>query len=150
MIKIIANGRQLECTTTEEAIAILNHLDAIGRKSPLAVLVEMFGVSETSHWTRESFWKFIENVGEQQQSILSLLVQKRKASAEEMRKILNVDSNQKLAGILSGISKRAGAQNIPARAVYTIENESKNGEMTKTYVAAMDFLRIATEMNWPG
>ena len=151
MIKITAKGCQIECSNTEEAIAILVELDARQSKSaPFAALIKMLDTSETSYWTRQSFWKFIENVGEPQKTILSLLVQKRKASDEELRKLLRLDSNKNLAGVLSGISKRAGAHDIPARAVYTIENESKNGEVTKTYVVAMGFLRIATEMNWPG
>jgi hypothetical protein len=54
-----------------------------------------------------------------------------------------------LAGVLSGISKQAGANNISARSVFNIENESKSGEVTKTYVVSLDFLRIANEMNWP-
>ena len=158
MIKITANGRQIECNSSEEAVAILKHLDAEDRKSgvhqnkptPFAALTEIFGLSETKHWTGETFWKFIESIGDQQRAILSLLVQKRKASDAELRNLLKLANNQELAGILSGISKRAGAQNIPARAVFIIENESKDGEMAKTYVAAMNFLRIAAEMNWPG
>jgi CRP-like cAMP-binding protein len=104
---------------------------------------------EVSHWTRESFWEFVEAVGEPQQRILKMLVKQHRATDEQLRKALKVDSNQQLAGILSGISKQAGAQNVPARAVYTIENESSAGNVTKTYVVAIDFLRIATEMNWP-
>ena len=70
-------------------------------------------------------------------------------SAEELRKVLKLDGNQALAGVLSGISKQAGSLNIPARSVYTVEDERRSGELHKTYVAANDFLRIANDMNWP-
>ena len=33
--------------------------------------------------------------------------------------------------------------------VFTIENESKSGETTKTYVIARHFLEMAAAQNWP-
>jgi hypothetical protein len=113
-----------------------------------SVLAAMFTTTLTTRWTRNSFWEFIENLGDLQKRILALLVEKKRVRDEELRKALKLDSNQQLAGVLSGISKQAGAQNVPARAVYTIENESTSGEITKTYVVSADFLRIALEMNW--
>ena len=53
-------------------------------------------------------------------------------------------SNKQLAGILSGLSKQAAACHLSAREVFTIENESKAGETSKTYVIARHFLAMAT------
>lgn len=160
MIRIPYRDRWIECSTREEAIAVMQHLEdqdakKIQRHKPspfeanLRAVTELFGGVETSHWTRELFWKFIEEIGETQKQILALLVRKRKVTDEEMRKALKLESNQQLAGFLSGISKQAGALNIPARSVFTIENESQGGEMTKAYVVAADFLRLAVDQNWP-
>jgi len=87
----------------------------------------------------------------EQESIpyLGILVNRNRATAEELGTALNIDSNQGLAGVLSGISKKAGAMNIAARAVYTVEDERKGGILTKTYAVALDFQRMAGEMNWP-
>ena len=41
------------------------------------------------------------------------------------------------------------SSNLPARAVFTIENESKSGETKKTYVVSNHFLETATENNCP-
>ncbi len=65
------------------------------------------------------------------------------------REAVGVDTNQRLAGVLSGLSKQAATFNLPARAVFTIENESKSGETKKTYVVSNHFLETATENNWP-
>ena len=156
MIRIPYKGHTIECSTAAEAIEILKHIDSeehpthvsmtVG--SAFAAMQEVFGT--TSAWTRTSFWKFMESLGEAQTRILSLLVKKQKMTDEELRKALKLDNNQALAGVLSGISKQAGALNIPARAVYTVEDERKGGELTKTYAIALDFLRMATEMNWTG
>jgi hypothetical protein len=163
-IKIPFNGQYIECSTPAEAIAVLKYLDDVSSKKitrtvpgvasafagPSSAIAQLFGDTVyTSAWTRESFWKFIENLGESQTRVLALLKRNHKVTDETLRKTLKLDSNQALAGVLSGISKQAGILNIPARAVYTVEDERKGGELSKTYVAANDFLRIANEMNWP-
>jgi hypothetical protein len=156
MIRIPYRGRIIECSTTAEAIEILKHIDAEERPANdllrqgtmLGAMQEVFGTK--SAWSRTSFWKFMDSLGEAQTHILRLLVKKHRISDEELRKALKLDSNQALAGVLSGISKQAGALNIPARAVYTVEDERKGGELTKTYAVAFDFLGMAREMNWTG
>jgi len=104
--------------------------------------------SEARPWTGDLFWKFIESLGKTQKRVLGLLVTKRSLSDVQLRKLLNLHDNKELAGVLSGISKQAGANKIAARSVYKIENESKSGEIAKTYAVSLDFLRIANEMNW--
>lgn len=153
MIRIPYKGRVIECSTAAEAIELLKHIDAEERPqrtvlSALASLGE--SLNSKSVWTRQLFWKFIESLGDAQIRILSLLVKKQKVSDAELRKALKLDSNQALAGVLSGISKQAGALNIAARSVYVVEDERKEGELTKTYGVAQDFLQTAVEMNWTG
>lgn len=152
-------GFEITCETAQEAADVIARLQAEDAKkirvqtaSPLvnrlANLAEIFGPVET-HWKRDLFWKFVEALGEPQKEILTLLVKKRKVTDQEIRRTLKLDSNKQLAGFLSGISKQAGAHNIPARAVFTIENESQSGEITKSYVIATDFLTMAIDQNWP-
>jgi len=159
MIKFSFSDMQFECDTVDEVTELLKQLQAEKekqerrtRRSPLVALIADLGgwdESHTSPWTQTSFWIFLESLGEAQKHVLALLVQKRRLSDQELREALQLDSNTQLAGVLSGISKQAGAHNLPARAVFTIENERKSSQVTKTYVVALDFLRIATEMNWP-
>ena len=66
-----------------------------------------------------------------------------------LREAVGVSANQQLAGVLSGVSKQAAALDLSARAVFTIENESKSGETTKTYVVSKHFLATANTCNWP-
>jgi hypothetical protein len=159
-------GFEVTCGTAAEAADVIARLQAEEAKkierrtpglasaaealvSPAMSIAKMFADTvETSYWTRGTFWQFIDSLGNQQKHILRLLLDKKRVTDDQLRKALKIETNQQLAGILSGISKQAGSQNIPARAVYTIENESKSGTVTKTYVVAVDFLRIATEMNW--
>jgi hypothetical protein len=152
MIRIRHKGSIIECESAKEAIELLKHIDAEDRKTMPRIPTIIQSMAEqlalTSPWSKAVFWQFIESLGEPQISVLSLLV-KKKATAEELRKRLKLDGNQALAGVLSGISKQAGGLNISARSVYTVEDERKDGELTKTYAAAADFRQIAVEMNWP-
>ena len=154
MIRIRYKGRIIECDSAADAIALLKHMDSeehpeTSDPSIFSILNSVVAGSKNA-WTRKSFFEFIESLGESQIHILKLLVNKQRMTAEELRKALKLDGNQALAGVLSGISKQAGALNVPARAVYTVEDERKGGELTKTYAIAVDFLRMAKEMNWMG
>ena len=173
MIKIpTGKGGYIECTNAQEAIEVLKFLSeeedrksierqkreklVISREPGLASIMEyskleaqMADHVEVSAWSKDSFWKFIEALGEPQTKVLSLLVRKQKASDEEIRKLLKVDGNQALAGVLSGISKQAANLSISARSVYSVEDERKSGELSKTYVVSKDFQFVANQMNWP-
>jgi hypothetical protein len=152
------DGNYIKCENADEAIAVLRHLRNEYRKAndnsnmPVKeVLSHLFlGPGQTQYWTRENFHQFIDVLGETQKEVLSRLVERRKISDGELRKIAGVRTYLELGGILSGISKQAGNQNIPARAVYTIENEAQGGETSKSYVVANEFLKMAIDMNWPG
>jgi hypothetical protein len=99
-------------------------------------------------WNNRLFWKFVDSLGERQKEVLQVLRSTSKISDADLRKALGVQSNQQLAGILSGISKQAAALDIPARSVYKIENEFKSGETQKFYKIAGEFRWIATRNNW--
>jgi hypothetical protein len=158
VIRFRYRGIEVECSTEAEAKSVLGHIAEEDGKRRLQnrSLLEVAAASiagmdkpEVSPWTGELFWKFIENLGDSQKRVLSQLILKRSLRDEELRQFLHLDNNKQLAGVMSGISKQAAAHNVPARSVYKIENESKSGEVTKTYVASFDFLRIANQMNWP-
>lgn len=100
-------------------------------------------------WTPDLFVRFIESMGLPQQKALSLLVERRQVTDEELRAALHVPGNQALAGVLSGISKKAAALNVPARAVFTVENFRNSGKRRSTYAVSDKFLQIAAEMSWP-
>ena len=72
-----------------------------------------------------------------------------RATDAALRQAVGVASNKQLAGILSGLSKQAAACHLSAREVFTIENESKAGETSKTYAIARHFRAMATANNWP-
>lgn len=155
MVKITYHDKLIECSDASEAIDVLKFIERREQEARVRNIVykarseaeanEKFGYL----WTARSFREFVDSLGESQTRVLGLLVRQHKVFDDELRKALKLDSNQQLAGVLSGISKQAAALNIPARSIFLIENESKSGETTKAYTAAGEFRSIAGKNNWP-
>ena len=122
-----------------------------GQRLPELLAQAMGWISMPDHnpWTPRVFSDFVTAIGPLQTTVLAWLVQHTRATDAQLRHAVGVERNQQLAGILSGLSKQAAACHLPAREVFTIENESKSGETTKTYVIARHFRETAAVQNWP-
>jgi hypothetical protein len=153
MYKIKNGETEVTCETAREALELVRLFKEEEERERAASAVPMVRASKilapTNPWTGQQFWKFVESLGDSQRGVLKLLLKHGRISDDKLRRFLNVESNQQLAGVLSGISKQAAAQDISARAVFTIDNETKSGETTKTYVASHVFTHAAEEYGWP-
>ena len=155
MIKFWPKEMKFEFSTPAEAAATAKLLAAGDKKTigfplqaAIAAVIDTVKM-DPNPWTVALFWEFVSSLGDPQRRVLGELVRKRALRDQELRELLGLADNRQLAGVLSGISKQAGAHDIPARNVYKMENESKSGEVIKTYVAALEFVQIANQMNWP-
>ena len=104
------------------------------------------GTWSSSQWRLDNEFE-TDRFGSSQTTVLAWLVRHTRATDATLRQAAGVASNKQLAGILSGLSKQAAACHLSAREVFTIENESKAGETTKTYVIARYFRDMATANN---
>ena len=157
MFKITHGPLTITCDTPAE----LQHaMDVIrkdvadqpkGQNLPELLAQAMGWISMPDHnpWTPRVFSDFVSAIGTSQTTVLVWLVRHTRATDAQLRQAVGVETNQQLAGVLSGLSKQAAACHLPAREVFTIENESKSGETTKTYVISRHFRDMATAHNWP-
>ena len=154
MVKITYQDEVIECSNADEAIKVLTLIEQQKRSGRIGAGLQKQGINVNIDglvepvWTNQTFREFAKVLRKTQEQALEFLLRKKRITDEEWRKALGLDSNQQLAGVLSGISKKAVSLGIPARSIFLIENESKSGEMTKTYVVALEFLAIASENNW--
>ena len=161
MYKITHGPIQITCNSSDEFERVMDYIRRDLGDQPRVErapgLIDAFvnperlagRIIDRNPWTHRAFSDFVSVIGASQTKVLALLVRKTRATDSELREAVGVNSNQQLAGVLSGLSKQAAACNLPAREVFTIENESKSGETTKTYVGSRHFLEIAAENNWP-
>jgi hypothetical protein len=102
-------------------------------------------------WTPELFREFTDRLGTKQQDILRILLEGRGVvSDDDLRALIGVESNQALAGTLSGISQQATALGIPPRMVFTMKNfRKKHGQAARwnVYAVAQEFDAINIAIN---
>ena len=154
MFKITRGSTTFSCDTPDELTHLMDAIrqDEAARPSVLDALAQVTGLvpmPDRNPWTPRVFSAFVSAIGPSQTTVLAWLVRHRRATDAQLRQVVGVETNQQLAGVLSGVSKQAAACHLPAREVFTIENESKSGETTKTYVIARHFLEMAAAQNWP-
>ena len=137
MIRIKHGGFEVFCDNASEAAELLRQMDKQN-------------ATNRTPWNGLRFANFIDSLGDKQRDLLKLLLSEKRVSAQVLSAFCGVDSNQRLAGVLSGISKQAAAHDIPARAVFGIDNEYTSGKAEKFYVAAQEFIEAAADSNWPG
>ena len=154
MYTITHRSLTITCDTPEEfqhAMDVIRR-DVAAQPSALEALAQVTGLvsmPDRNPWTPRVFSAFVSAIGPSQTTVLAWLVRHTRATDAQLRQVVGVETNQQLAGVLSGVSKQAAACHLPAREVFTIENESKSGETTKTYVIARHFLEMAAAQNWP-
>ena len=152
MFKITRGAITITCETPDELHDAVDALRrGVGERPTVAEVVarSLGGVPDKNPWTPRVFSDFVQAIGSSQMTVLAQLVRHTRATDAQLRQAVGVDTNQQLAGVLSGVSKQAAACHLSAREVFTIENESKSGETRKTYVIARHFLKMATANHWP-
>ena len=153
MFKITRGSTTFSCDTPDELTHLMDVIrqDEAARPSVLdAVVARAMGhIPDNNPWTPRVFSAFVTAIGPSQTTVLARLVRHTRATDAQLRHAVGVETNQQLAGVLSGVSKQAAACHLSAREVFTIENESKSGETRKTYVISRHFLEMATANNWP-
>jgi hypothetical protein len=131
MIRVEHNGVTYTVDTPEDAVK-LGQLLAPKAAEPAEKFV----------WTPELFRDFTDRLGTKQQDILRILLERGVVSDDDLRALIGVESNQALAGTLSGISQQATALGIPPRMVFTMKNfRKKHGHAARwnVYAVAQDF-----------
>ncbi|MBI3477390.1 MAG: hypothetical protein HY010_16780 [Acidobacteria bacterium] len=142
--KIPFGDKIIECDTWEEAKRVILDQDTEEGEFLPADKMRQHG-----SWTDIRLDQFLHRLGPDQKKILGILVNQIRATAEDLRNAVAVDSNQALAGIMSGISKQAMAVGVGAREVFGIENRRRSGVLSKSFFVAPEFLAAAHAVRWP-
>ena len=160
-IKFEHGGSQYEADSPEQAAWLIDWLDKreAARANMAVVSAKVTDLiasrpkidSPPSPWTPEVFSEFLGRLGDKQATVLGLLVSSGSMSDDSLRTVADVQSNQALSGVLSGISKQATRLGISPRDVFWIENkrEERTRSRRSTYHIAGNFRLIADELKWP-
>jgi hypothetical protein len=146
------NGRVWRCDTADEAIKLRNQLEQYDQEEYASGGEP--SVIETV-WTSDTFTELLKGAGSLQKKLLKYLYEQGDrgwdvgVESSELVKALKIESEEALAGVLSGLSKnlkRIGAQ--PSE-LYSVEVQwHKDGKVRK-FKLKQGFRSAATELGWP-
>jgi hypothetical protein len=129
-------GAKIHCKSLEDAAALLKKL---GEPQ----------TAEVEPWAAREFTDFTSRIQRQQKKLLYFLKEDPDHTDETLRGALDLDSNQALAGILSGITKVAKAMDIDHTRVYRQRTRYEQGKPIRLYNLAPSFRTAAIEFDWP-
>jgi len=131
-------GVTIRCETAEEAVSIAKRLGA-SADSP-----------NTQPWKTHEFEEFVERLQHRQRKLLAALLETSEGLLDhQLCSHLNIASNRALAGVLSGITKVALAQDIDPARVYKLIRKYEQGLPIRRYVVTNGFGEAASDNSWP-
>lgn len=107
------------------------------------------GAQPIRHWPVDTALEFLESLGEKQRKFLSILAEGSSVPSETVIRILGLDSEIALAGVLSGLSKQAKKMKVNPHNIYFVDVSWSGKTKTRYFRMMRDFLEAITELNWP-
>jgi len=145
------NGRIWRADTAEEAIELRNRLESDGTFDTGTAMQYV----ESASWTPDAVTGLLESVGKLQKEFLKFLFVNFERSSllgiesSEIIKALKLDSEEALAGVLSGLSKRLKKLGMQSDDLYMVRVKwTKNGKVRSFHLKGK-FKAAAEELGWP-
>jgi hypothetical protein len=148
------NGRIWRCDTAEEAIGLRNQLEQ-DDEAEYASGGDPSIIEEVV-WTADIFTELLNGSGTLQKKLLKFLYEKTDSSfghvgvdSAEIVKALKIDSEEALAGVLSGLSKNLKRIGRQPSELYSVDVQwLKDGKVRK-FRLKQGFRWAATQLGWP-
>jgi hypothetical protein len=147
------NGRIWRADTTEEAIELRERLER--EDDELYAAGEEPSIVESDVWTSDLVVELLKSSGQLQKKFLKLLFEKNeetfepKMDSSELVKALKLGSEEALAGVLSGLSKRLKKIGRQPSELYRVDVQwTKEGKIRK-FLLSRGFRWAATQLGWP-
>ena len=103
-------------------------------------------------WRMDEFMDFVNRIQLQQRKLLAVLLRDPSHTQlpdHQLRVALGLDSNQGLAGVLSGITKVAQAMEIDPKRIYGQSTKYRQGLPERKYWLTDAFRQAAQNADWP-
>lgn len=147
------NGRIWRCDTAEEAIQLRNQLEQ-DDDAEYASGGEP-SVIEEEVWTSDTFTELLKGAGTLQKKLIKHLYEKGDSGwdngvdSSELVKALKVDSEEALAGVLSGLSKNLKRIGRQPSELYSVDVQWLKDGKARKFRLKKGFRWAATQLGWP-
>ncbi len=147
-IRFTHRGKTWEVDTAKEAVRLRETLESMDSASDEQILGQfLYDVRDQSPWTPDTFWSFVNSIGEhQKKAVLALL--KSNFYADKLAAAIGVDE-QSLGGVLSGLSKQLKGLKLRPFDLYYVHTDWSNNDRRRLFTLEYGFRLAAEEMGWP-
>ncbi|HEV2195148.1 MAG TPA: hypothetical protein VGR55_06180 [Candidatus Acidoferrum sp.] len=139
-------GTKWRADTAEEAVSLRNELEA--RDKAYEPAFDEMDRSD-DFWTPDRFMDVLNGIGDLQQELLAAVYAKPGITAKELVKMLRLDSEVSLAGVISGLSKQLKKLEIEPKRVFGIDVKWKGKVKTRSFMLEDFFIGAGIEQGWP-
>jgi len=139
--KVNYRGLEVTCETPEDVDALADRARSKGaqkeaiQRFPRLPLLERHGDVK----------RLVGELGQQQKTLLRQLVDRGKLSDADIRQLLSLGNNKALAGVLTGISKRAKRAGISGTVLEKTSKRNGTGERHYQYTISSRFFEDVKE-----
>lgn len=145
------NGRMWRADTAEEAIELRNRLEAEDEAAYASG--EDPSVIEGDIWVSDTVVELLQTSGELQKKFLKFLYENgeflKGVTSTEIVKALKIESEESLAGVLSGLSKQLKKIGRQPSELYTVTVQWTKDGKVRSFRLKHGFRWAATELGWP-
>jgi len=150
VIEFKHNGRVWKTDTVDEAIVLRRKLEIEDRALwEAGEDVPVWEEERKQVWSPDVVTDLLGNVGPQQKKFMRALADGNHLPSEEMLKSLGLKSEESLAGVLSGLSKRLKKLGIPVSELYAVRVEWTGKTKKRFFWLTREFRSAAEELGWP-
>lgn len=147
------NGRIWRADTPEEAIQLRQQLEEYDEADYASG--DEPSIVEDDVWTSDTVVELLKGAGHLQKNLLKFLFEKAEkfpslpVDSSEIVKALKIDSEEALAGVLSGLSKHLKKIGRQPSELYTVNVQwTKDGKIRRFQLKG-SFRWAATQLGWP-
>jgi hypothetical protein len=148
------NGRLWRADTAEEAIRLRNQLEKEDEAEYASGSAP--SVVEEEVWTSDTFTELLRGSGVLQKNLLKFLYEKGERTfgtvgvdSSEIVMALNLDSEEALAGVLSGLSKNLKRVGRQPSELYSVDVQWLKEGKIRRFTLKYGFRWAATQLGWP-
>src|SRR6266496_727223 len=139
-------GTTWRADTAEEAVALRNEL-AKSDEVFEPVIERMEAASD--FWTPDKFMEVINGIGPLQHRFLAAVRHSPRLASSDLVRVLKLDSDVALAGVISGLSKQLKNLGIEPKQVFQIDVNWKGKVKTRRFILEDFFAAAGNDQNWP-
>jgi len=139
-IEFFHRGKRWRTDTPEEAIKLREELEQREQDFVPPII---------SPWTLDTVVDLLKGIGDTQLQLLKVMAIRGRVTSSSLIQEIGIDSEESLAGFLSGLSKQLRAMGLRPFQLFQIDTLWTGKTKIRTFTLTADFKYAASLVGWP-